>query len=221
MISTDVLSEGQNLQDCGMLLNYDLHWNPMRMVQRAGRIDRIGSKHDVLWIYNMFPDEGLERLLGIVHRLEEKAEAVNSTGFMDAPIFEGQTVTPHDFNTLRRIRDEDGSVIEEQEQFTELASNEAMLQLLRSLMETQGRGMLEQLPDGIHSGLASTGQRGLFFYFTAPSPRGDGRQHFWRYYDLASDRILDNRFLIANLIACSPDTPPAIDSVDVLQSKTK
>jgi len=221
LISTDVLSEGQNLQDCGVLLNYDLHWNPMRMVQRAGRIDRIGSKHDVLWIYNMFPDEGLERLLGIVHRLEEKAEAVNSTGFMDAPIFEGQTVTPHDFNTLRRIRDEDGSVIEEQEQFTELASNEAMLQLLRSLMETQGRGMLEQLPDGIHSGLARPGQRGLFFYLAAPSPRGDGRQHFWRYYDLVSDRILDNRFLIANLIACAPDTPRVVDSVDVFAIQDK
>jgi hypothetical protein len=144
-----------------------------------------------------------------------------NTGFMDAPIFEGQTVTPHDFNTLRRIRDEDGSVIEEQEQCTELASNEAMLQLLRSLMETQGRGMREQLPDGIHSGLARPGQRGLFFYLTAPSPRGEGRQHFWRYYDLATDRILDNRFLIANLIACAPDTPRVVDSVDVFAIQDK
>ena len=221
MVSTDVLSEGQNLQDCGTLLNYDLHWNPMRMVQRAGRIDRIGSKHDILWIYNMFPDEGLERLLGIVHRLEEKAEAVNSTGFMDAPIFEGQTVTPHDFNTLRRIRDEDGSVIEEQEQFTELASNEAMLQLLRSLMEAHGRGMLEELPDGIHSGLAHPGQRGMFFYFTAPAARGEGRQHYWRYYDFVSDRIIDNRFVIANLIACAPDTPRVVDSLDVFAIQEK
>jgi superfamily II DNA/RNA helicase len=64
LISTDVLSEGQNLQDCGYLVNYDLHWNPTHMVQRAGRIDRIGTDFDTLWIYNMFPDEGLERLLG-------------------------------------------------------------------------------------------------------------------------------------------------------------
>ena len=49
LISTDVLSEGQNLQDCGVLVNYDLHWNPTRMVQRAGRIDRIGSMHPLLW----------------------------------------------------------------------------------------------------------------------------------------------------------------------------
>ena len=58
LISTDVLSEGQNLQDCGILVNYDLHWNPTRMVQRAGRIDRIGSKHPLLWVHNMFPEEG-------------------------------------------------------------------------------------------------------------------------------------------------------------------
>jgi len=221
LISTDVLSEGQNLQDCGVLLNYDLHWNPMRMVQRAGRIDRIGSKHELLWIYNMFPDEGLERLLGIVHRLEEKAEAVNSTGFMDAPIFEGQTVTPHDFNTLRRIRDEDGSVIEEQEQFSELASNEAMLQLLRSFLESGGRELVEKLPDGVHSGLARPGNRGVFFYLTTPGPRGEGRQHYWRYYDVASDRIIDNRFLIANLIACSPDTQRVVGSEDIFGIQEK
>src|SRR5207249_689814 len=136
-------------------------------------------------------------------------------GFMAAPILEGQAVTRRALNSLRRIGDEDGSVIEEQEQFTELASSEAMLQLLRSLMATQGRGMLEQLPDGIHSGLARPGQRGLFFYFTVPSPLGEGRQHFWRFYDIASNRMLDNRFLISNLIACAPDTPRVTDSIDV------
>ncbi|MEK7993953.1 MAG: helicase-related protein [Planctomycetota bacterium] len=217
LISTDVLSEGQNLQDCGVLLNYDLHWNPMRMVQRAGRIDRIGSKHPTLWIYNMFPDEGLERLLGLVERLEAKAEAVNSTGFMDAPIFEGQVVNPHNFNTLRRIRDEDGSVIEEQEQFGELASHEALLQQLRGLLEAGGRRMLETLPDGIHSGLARPGHRGIFFYFTVPGPKGEGRRHFWRYCDLSSGRILDNRLLIAGLISCSPDTARVIGPGDVFE----
>ena len=58
LISTDVLSEVQNLQDCGVLVNYDLHWNPTRMVQRAGRIDRIGSKHPLLSVHNMFPEGG-------------------------------------------------------------------------------------------------------------------------------------------------------------------
>ena len=214
LISTDVLSEGQNLQDCGVLVNYDLHWNPTRMVQRAGRIDRIGSRHPLLWVNNMFPEAGLERLLGLVESLNRKITDIDRTGFLDASVL-GETVHPRNFNTLRRIMDEDGTVIEEQEQFTELASNEFLLQQLRSLLDTGAREMLEELPDGIHSGLARDGEKGMFFYYTAPGPRGEGRQHFWRYYDIGRGRVLDNRFLIANLIACSPDTPRVVGDCDV------
>jgi hypothetical protein len=74
LISTDVLSEGQNLQDCGYLINYDLHWNPTRMVQRAGRIGRLGSPFETLHIYNMFPERALEELLGLVRNLTAKIE---------------------------------------------------------------------------------------------------------------------------------------------------
>ncbi len=214
LISTDVLSEGQNLQDCGVLVNYDLHWNPMRMVQRAGRIDRIGPEYEVLWVYNMFPDAGLERLLGLVESLNAKIADIDRAGFLDASVL-GETVHPRNFNTLRRIRDEDGSVIEEQEEFTELASNEFLVQMLMSLLAAEGRAKLEAIPDGIHSGLARARCRGLFFYFTALSPRGKGREHFWRYYDLGTNRILDNRYVIANLIRCQPDTPRIIGTADV------
>src|SRR5215510_12070842 len=126
------------------------------MVQRAGRIDRIGTDFDTLWIYNMFPDEGLERLLGLVESLSRKIADIDQAGFLDASVL-GETVHPRDFNTLRRIRDEDGSVIEEEEQFTELASNEFLVQQLRSLSDAGGHEMLESLPDGIHSGLAQAG----------------------------------------------------------------
>ncbi len=214
LISTDVLSEGQNLQDCGVLVNYDLHWNPTRMVQRAGRIDRIGSMHPLLWVYNMFPEEGLERLLGLVESLNRKITDIDRTGFLDASVL-GETVHPRNFNTLRRIMNEDGTVMEEQERFTELASNEFLLQQLRGLLDTGAREMLEELPDGIHSGLARDGEKGMFFYFTAPGPRGEGRRHFWRYYDISRDRVLDNRFLIANLIDCSSDTPRVMGDCDV------
>jgi superfamily II DNA or RNA helicase len=217
LVSTDVLSEGQNLQDCGVLVNYDLHWNPTRMVQRAGRVDRLLSPHDVVWIYNMFPDAGLEKLLGIVQRLNEKISGIDRTGFLDASVL-GETVHPQNFNTLRRIRDEDGRVVEEQEQFAELASHEFLLQQLQALLDSGRRKELEDLPDGIHSGLARQDARGVFFYYTAPAPKGQGRQHFWRYVDLRDRRILDNRYLIANLIACQPDTErvvPLSGEVDI------
>jgi hypothetical protein len=214
LLSTDVLSEGQNLQDCGVLINYDLHWNPTRMVQRAGRIDRIGSEFPVLTVLNMFPDEGLERLLRLVESLSRKITNIDRTGFLDSSVL-GETVHPQSFNTLKRIMDEDGSVIEEQEQFAELASNEFLLQQLRTVLEAGAREMLEGLPDGIHSGLARGGERGLFFYFTAPDDEGPGRRHFWRYCDVKHNRMMDNRFLITNMIACSPDTPRVIGDADV------
>ncbi len=220
LISTDVLSEGQNLQDCGVLVNYDLHWNPTRMVQRAGRIDRIGSEFPLLWIHNMFPEEGLNRLLGLVESLSRKISDIDRTGFLDASIL-GEVVHPQNFNTLRRIMAEDGIVVEEQEQFAELASNEFLLQQLRGLLETGAGKMLKELPDGIHSGLAREGERGIFFYFTAPGARGEGRRHFWRYYDLQRSRVVDNRFLIANLIACSPDTPRVVGDADIFAIQEK
>ena len=72
LFATDVLSEGQNLQDCAILINYDLHWNPVRMIQRNGRINRIGSENDTVLIYNMHPNSQLEEYLKLVKRLEYK-----------------------------------------------------------------------------------------------------------------------------------------------------
>jgi SNF2 family DNA or RNA helicase len=220
LLSTDVLSEGQNLQDCAHLVNYDLHWNPVRMVQRAGRIDRIGAKFPVLYIHNMFPDEGLERLLRLVERLMVRINQIDQAGFLDASVL-GETVHPKNFNTLRRIRDEDGTVIEEEEQFGELASNEFLLRQLLDLLRAGGGEMLEALPHGIHSGLVKPGAKGVFFYFEADRPDGGGRYHFWKYYDLATGKITDNRYVIAGLIACSPDTPRVVADVPIFEIQDK
>ena len=215
LISTDVLSEGQNLQDCGVLINYDLHWNPTRMVQRAGRIDRIGTSFATLWVLNMFPDAGLEKLLGLVESLSRKIASIDRSGFLDASVL-GEVVHPQNFNTLRRIEEEDGKVVEEQEQFVELVSSEYLLQNLRNLLDSGMRQMLENLPDGIHSGLVRQGATGIFFYFTAKEKKhgqnvqNGRRQHYWRYIDLSEDmrggRVEDNRYVITNLIQCQPDT---------------
>lgn len=209
LISTDVLAEGQNLQDCGHLINYDLHWNPTRMVQRAGRIDRIGTPFSTLWIYNMFPDEGLERLLGLVERLSDRIAAIDSTGFLDASVL-GEAVHSRNFNTLRRIRDEDGAVIREEEELTELATGEFLLQRLRNVVDSGAKETLEALPDGIHSGLTKPGAKGAFFYFQARPEKG-GKLHFWEYVDLKNHSVIDNRHLIASLIACNRETPRVVD----------
>lgn len=233
LISTDVLSEGQNLQDCGVLINYDLHWNPTRMVQRAGRIDRIGTSFNTLWVMNMFPDEGLEKLLGLVESLSRKIASIDRSGFLDTSIL-GEVVHPQNFNTLRRIEEEDGKVVEEQEQFVELVSSEYLLQNLRNLLDSGMREMLEGLPDGIHSGLLRQGARGVFFYFTAKEKihgqhvNKGRRQHYWRYIDLSEDwrggRVEDNRYVITNLIQCQSDTlrfVPGDKEVDIFALQEK
>ena len=220
LISTDVLSEGQNLQDCGYVLNYDLHWNPTRMIQRAGRCDRLGSDHKELYIYNMFPEEGLEKLLGLVESLNRKVRDIDKQGLLDEAVLAGQSVHPRDFNTLRRIRDEDGTVVEEEEDFAELVSNEGLQKTLRNFLDAQGRQAVEDLPDGIHSGLRKPGKKGMFFYFKAEPEDGEP-QHFWRYYDIESGEIIENRWIIAQRIACEKDTPRVVADYDVFEIQEK
>ncbi|EDM75150.1 ATP-dependent helicase HEPA, partial [Plesiocystis pacifica SIR-1] len=72
MISTDTLSEGVNFQDADTLINYDLHWNPTRLIQRAGRIDRLGSKHDEIHICGFVPQRELEADLGLLQILQRR-----------------------------------------------------------------------------------------------------------------------------------------------------
>jgi hypothetical protein len=154
----------------------------------------------------------------------------------------GEVVHPQNFNTLRRIEDEDGSVIEEQEQFAELVSSEFLLQNLKELLNRGMRQSLEDLPDGIHSGFAHQDAKGVFFYCTAQESRRTSgtkptlgrndneskRQHFWRYIDLSEGvsggEIEENRYLITNLIQCQPDTPrvvPVTNEVNIFELREK
>lgn len=82
LIATDCISEGQNLQDCDCVINYDIHWNPVRLVQRFGRIDRIGSQNDVIQMINFWPDMDLDTYLQLKKRVESRMKAVvmTSTG---------------------------------------------------------------------------------------------------------------------------------------------
>lgn len=105
LIATDKLSEGQNLQDCGMIVNYDLHWNPVRMIQRNGRINRLGSVHEEIFIYNFRPEEQLESYLQLVRKLEDKINLIRYTVGTDQSILD-EDPTPQDFTEDLYSRDE-------------------------------------------------------------------------------------------------------------------
>lgn len=200
LISTDVLSEGQNLQDAGIVLNYDLHWNPVRMIQRAGRIDRVGSPHAHLRIYNCFPEAELEQLLGLVGRLQERIAAIGRNLGNDASIL-GEVVAEKSLEDIKRLRSGDPTVVAalESQEDAWLGGDEMRLPLLAYLQEL-GESQVQEIPLGIHSGRGNQPLRGVFFAFRARD------QHFWRFYEIEQGAvkgppITDKRQLF-RLIAC-------------------
>jgi len=105
LIATDKLSEGQNLQDCGIIINYDLHWNPVRMIQRNGRINRLGSKFEDIYIFNFRPTEQLESYLQLVRKLEDKINLIRYTIGSDQSVLDEEPL-PQDFTEDLYSRDE-------------------------------------------------------------------------------------------------------------------
>ena len=86
LLATDIVSEGQNLQDCARVLNYDLHWNPVRLIQRFGRVDRIGSEHDVIHLHNMWPDTAVDAELSLTERLGNRIQSFHDLIGLDSKL---------------------------------------------------------------------------------------------------------------------------------------
>ena len=105
LLATDKLSEGQNLQDCGIIINFDLHWNPVRMIQRNGRINRLGSTFQEIFIYNFRPTEQLESYLQLVRKLEDKINLIRYTIGSDQSVLDEDPI-PQDFTEDLYSRDE-------------------------------------------------------------------------------------------------------------------
>src|SRR5205807_998469 len=77
LIATDCISEGQNLQDCDTVVNYDIHWNPVRLIQRFGRIDRIGSRNKAIQLVNFWPTHDLNKYINLKNRVEARMALVD------------------------------------------------------------------------------------------------------------------------------------------------
>ncbi len=109
LIATDCISEGQNLQDCDYLINYDIHWNPVRIIQRFGRVDRIGSRNDVIQLVNYWPDIELDDYLSLKGRVEARMTGVNITGAGNSNVLlsdEEQADLDYRKSQLKRLQEE-------------------------------------------------------------------------------------------------------------------
>lgn len=200
LFSTDVLSEGQNLQDADTIINYDLPWNPVKIVQRIGRLDRIGSPYDVIHVYNFFPEDELESLLGLLQRLYEKLDAINRSVGLDSSVL-GEPPNPKDFGYIRDIFAQKKAVFDELEQLSELAMGEFMKDELLKYLQQEGWKKISKIPNGVGSGIRRENKKGVFVAFK------DKERHYWYFYDLNEDKIIENRLECIKIIRCSKDEP--------------
>lgn len=108
LIATDCISEGQNLQDCDFLINYDIHWNPVRIIQRFGRIDRIGSRNKVIQLVNFWPDVTLDEYINLKAKVETRMKIVNMTATGDDNILNDDEKTDLEYRKaqLKRLQEE-------------------------------------------------------------------------------------------------------------------
>ncbi|MBI5192980.1 MAG: DEAD/DEAH box helicase family protein [Nitrospirae bacterium] len=137
LCSTDVLSEGQNLQDCGIIINYDLHWNPVKMIQRNGRINRLGSTFKEIFIYNFRPEAQLDKFLQLMKKLQEKIKVIGYSVGIDSSVL-GEQITEKQFGLIDSIysgsRERQDQAMEELERENDLAFDEAFENDLREFM---------------------------------------------------------------------------------------
>ncbi|PIV68277.1 MAG: hypothetical protein COS08_07025 [Euryarchaeota archaeon CG01_land_8_20_14_3_00_38_12] len=195
LMSTDVLSEGMNLQTAQFLINYDLHWNPTRMIQRAGRIDRIGSQYKRIYVHNFFPEDELEELLRLVQVLQTKIIEIDESVGLDQTIL-GEKIHPKVFGIVRRIKNKDTTVLDELEKQV-YGGGEKFYQPLKDYMKKRAVEDIDSIPYGVHSGLKKNKAAGIFFYYKY----GDDF-HFWYLYDVSTGNIIKNKTEIIDFIEC-------------------
>lgn len=157
LIATDCISEGQNLQDCDYLVNYDIHWNPVRIIQRFGRIDRIGSRNQVIQLVNFWPDMTLDEYINLKSRVEirMKISIMTSTGDDDLINPEEKGDLEYRKQQLKRLQEE---VVDIEDMSTgiaimDLGLNEFRLDLLDYI---KTHGDLAKKPKGLHAVVPAT-----------------------------------------------------------------
>ena len=142
LIATDCISEGQNLQDCDLLVNYDIHWNPVRIIQRFGRIDRIGSRNDSVQLVNFWPVEDLDQYLKVKHRVEARMALVDLAATQTDNLLETEQIEElikEDLlfrdRQLRRLKDEvlDLEDLDDSVSLTDFSLDEFRVDLLKFL----------------------------------------------------------------------------------------
>jgi len=207
LIATDVLAEGVNLQQCRNIINYDLPWNPMRLIQRHGRIDRLLSQHNRVFLRTFFPDEILDDLLQLEDRVRRKlALAAAAVGVADAPI-EGSAVRDQSFaetrDEIERIQNEEAGIFEKGGTDSAAQTGEEYRQELRNALHSNRGEEFIELPWKAGSGMIKGNRSGHFFCARV------GDRPFLRFVPedaTKSEELIEAMGTCLRLIECTEDT---------------
>ncbi len=151
LIATDCISEGQNLQDCDCLINYDIHWNPVRIVQRFGRIDRIGSSNDVIQLVNFWPNMTLDEYINLKERVENRMVIMDMTAAGEDNVLSNRSSDlEYRRDQLKRLQEEviDFDEVNTGVSITDLGLNDIRMDLLEYVRR---KGDLSAVPAGLHA----------------------------------------------------------------------
>lgn len=152
LIATDCISEGQNLQDCDYCVNYDIHWNPVRIIQRFGRIDRIGSRNEVIQLVSFWPDVDLDEYLSLKGRVETRMRISVMTATGDDDLINAEEKGDLEYRKaqLKRLQEEVVDIEDMQSSISimDLGLNEFRLDLLEY---AKNNGDMDKVPFGLHA----------------------------------------------------------------------
>lgn len=167
LISTDILAEGLNLQDCDIIINYDLHWNPVRLIQRIGRIDRIGSENERVYSYNFLPETELDKNLGLHEKLRYRIQEIHDTIGEDAEILDKTEQLNEE--AMYAIYEGDQEKIDKYEEEEDLISITEAEELIRDLQLNNPEyfNYIVNLRDGVRSCMETKTEKGKYIFCQA------------------------------------------------------
>jgi len=199
VIATDVLAEGLNLQDGDKIVNYDLHWNPVRLIQRFGRIDRIGSEFDIIYGFNFLPETGIEKNLGLREKLHNRIQEIHDTIGEDSAILDRtETLNEEAMYAIYEKQGRQLSLFDDEE--SELLDINEAEELLRQLRRDSPNEYerIANLRDGIRT-VKPSSKKGAYVFCQA------GRYQQLFLLDENGEVVTRDIPRILGTIKCSPD----------------
>lgn len=201
LITTDVLSEGQNLQDCSVIVNYDFHWNPVRLIQRIGRVDRIGSTSENIQVYNFLPDKKIEQQLDLRGRVQTRINEIQQIFGLDSKVLSEEEILNNE-SVFAIYSDLDESILDANDSISTIFDKaEQTLQSLKS-NNLEKYNEIINLQDGVRTACISD-KKGVFAYLKS------GNLH--RLYFQKDEEIIEGISEVLELIEATPNAPKRID----------